>query len=146
MGNVGGSSHSSIWKAKTRLLMLKMVYSAQSSGSALPPLPVCWVTIATALSVARTDLWEIPSCRITDVIILQIPAGSFCNGSPVSSTASAHLLAYLLKPWAKPAPGLLNHICVIPLNGFGWQEQLTPPVPDVKKITSSSASAEYVDV
>lgn len=36
MGNVGGSSHSSIWKAKTRLLMLKMVYSAQSTSPSSP--------------------------------------------------------------------------------------------------------------
>lgn len=53
MGNVGGCSHSSIWKAKTRLLMLEMVYSAQSSGLAFLPLPVFWVTIATALSKNR---------------------------------------------------------------------------------------------
>ena len=41
------------WKAKTRLLVLKMVYGAQSSGSALPPFSVCLVTIATALSLAE---------------------------------------------------------------------------------------------
>lgn len=59
-------------KAKTRLLVLKMVYGAQSDGSALPPLPVCSVTIATALSLVGADFSEISSCRITDVITLQI--------------------------------------------------------------------------
>lgn len=141
MGNVGGYSHSCILKAKTRLLVLKMGYGDQSGCSALPPLPVCSVTIATALSLAEADFSQILSCRITDAITLQTPAESFCSGDQVSSTALSlfsGLIAQLMNkicPWFGPCSGLPSHTCH-PCTGFGCQEHPTPSVANLKKITS----------
>lgn len=101
---MGGCSRTSILKAKPRLLVLKMVRGAQSGGSALPPLPLCSVTIATALPLAGADFSEIPTYRITDVITLQTPAESYCNGSPVSSTGFSLFPGLTAQPMNKTCP------------------------------------------
>lgn len=55
------------WRAKTRLLVLKLC-TVPRAAVQLCFLSICSVTIATALSLLRAYVSEIPSHRITEVI------------------------------------------------------------------------------
>lgn len=122
------------------------MYSAQSCGSALLSLHLLSNHSYCTFIIASLCLWDSLSQNYWGNYF-QIPAESSCKGS--ASTSSGPFLGLTAPPMTKNCP-LVYSMLISPPNrlgchqftftGFGWQEHLTPPVSDLKKIMSGPGS------